>query len=191
MGGGIVVRAPERRKLSVDDYHRMGDAGILHEDERVELLDGELYEMPPIGDGHAGRVNRGDHFFNRRVGEDAIVSVQNPIRLSDFSEPQPDIVLLRPQADFYATRTPEPADVLLLVEVADSSLSFDRLRKLPRYAAAGIIEVWIVNLVDEQIEVYREPVGEQYTIRTIHGRGETLFPVALPDVGIRVEEILG
>ena len=183
--------APPRRRLTVNDYHRMGAAGILREDDRVELLDGDLYDMPPIGDGHIGRVNRSDHVLNRRVGDQAIVSVQNPIRLSDASEPEPDIALLRPREDFYATRKAGPEDVLLLVEIAESSLDYDRLTKLPRYAAAGIVEVWIVNLVDEQIEVYRGPTGGEYAVRTTHRRGDTLVPVALPDVAVRVEEILG
>lgn len=186
-----MVYAPPRRKLTVDEYRQMGELGILHEDERVELLDGELYEMAPIGDDHVGDVISLDFFLNQRLRGRAFVSVQNPIRLSDFSAPQPDVTVLRPRDDFYRAGTARPEDVLLLIEVARSSLDYDRRTKLPRYAAAGIIEVWIVNLVDEQIEVYRSPSGEQYMVRSVHRRGEVVSPLAFPDVTIRVAEILG
>ncbi|MGI8553407.1 MAG: Uma2 family endonuclease [Dehalococcoidia bacterium] len=186
-----MVYAPPKRKLTADEYQCMGQHGIIGEDERVELLDGELYLMPPIGDGHIGDVNSLDFHFNRRLGNRAIVSVQNPIRLSDFSEPEPDITILRFRPDFYRKGKARPEDVLLLVEVAESSLAYDRLTKLPRYASAGIPEVWIVNLVDDRVEVYRDPTADGYRSHTVHGRGETLTPLALPDVSIRVEEILG
>jgi Uma2 family endonuclease len=189
--GAIVVDAPPRRKLTFDEYQQMGELGILHEDERIELLDGELYEMTPIGDDHIGDVNSLNFIFSQRLGSRALVSVQNPIRLSDFSAPQPDVTVLRWRDDFYRKGTARPEDVLLLVEVARSSLDYDRRTKLPRYAAAGIGEVWIVNLVDEQIEVYRSPVRDQYTLRSIHRRGETVSPLGFPDVTIRVEEVLG
>ena len=186
-----MVYAPTKRKLTVHEYQRMGEVGILGCEERVELLDGELYAMPPIGDGHIGRVNRLTYFFSRRVGERALVSVQNPIRLSEYSEPEPDVVLLRPRPDFYGTAKARPEDVLLLVEVAETSLDYDRLTKLPRYAAAGIPEVWIVNLVDRRIEVYRDPAGDRYATAFVPAAGDTLTLVALPEVALRVEEILG
>jgi Uma2 family endonuclease len=183
--------APVKRKLTVTDYHRMGEAGIITEDERVELLDGELYEMAPIGDDHIGGVNSLNYVLNRRTGDRALVSVQNPIRLSDYSEPEPDIVLLRPRADFYRTAKARPEDVLLIIEVAYSSLEYDRETKLPRYAAAGIAESWLVNLVDQRVEVHRAPVHGRYMAVSIHERGETLHPLALPDIAITVDEILG
>ena len=186
-----MVYAPSRRKLTVDEYHRMGESGILHEDERVELLDGELYEMAPIGDDHIGGVISLEYFFGQRLGGRAFVSTQNPIRLSGYSEPEPDIVLLRLREDFYRTGKARPEDVLLLVEVAASSLDYDRTTKLPRYAAAGIPEVWIVNLVEERIEVYRQPAGDGYALHSVHVRGDTVAPAAFPDVTLRVEEILG
>jgi Uma2 family endonuclease len=185
-----VVYAP-KHKLTADEYQRMGEAGILHEDDRVELLDGEIYDMPPIGDGHVGRVNALNFLLGQRLRDRVIVAVQNPIRLSDFSEPQPDIALLRPRADFYGTSKARPEDVLLLIEVAQSSVDYDRVLKLPRYAADGILEVWIVNLVDDRVEVYRDPAGDGYRTRTVHARGESLYPAALPDLTIRVDEILG
>lgn len=186
-----MVDAPTKRKLTADEYQRMGETGVLGRDERVELLDGEIYEMPPISDGHVGAVNRSNFRFTVRLGNRAIVSVQNPIRLSDFSEPQPDLAILRPDPHFYGTRRVRPEDVLLLIEVADSSLEYDRTGKLPRYAAAGILEVWIVNVSARHIEVYRRPAGGGYTEHSTHVPGETLTLVALPEIAIAVEEILG
>ena len=161
-----MVFAPAKRKLTVDEYNRMGEAGILGPDERVELLDGELYTMAPIGEGHIGGVIGLTFLFNRHLLGRALVSVQNPVRLSNVSEPEPDLVLLQPRDDFYRTMKPRPEDVLLLVEVADSSLAHDRDTKLPQYAAAGIPEAWLVNLVDRRIEVYAvvsEPVEMELT----------------------------
>lgn len=185
-----MVQAP-RRKLTADEYQRMGEAGIFGEDERVELLDGVLYAMPPPGDDHIGRTIKLNNLLGRRVGERALISVQNPIRLSEYSEPEPDIALLRPRDDFYGTRRIRPDDVLLLVEVARTSLDYDRLSKLPRYAAADIIEVWLVNLVVRRIEVYREPRGDSYAFTQILGPGESVSPLALPEVVLEVDEILG
>jgi len=119
------------------------------------------------------------------------MSIQNPVRLSDFSEPEPDVALLRPRPDLYRARKPRAEDVLLLVEVADTSLDYDRRTKLPRYAAAGIPEVWIVNLVDQRVEVYRDPRPDGYATHTVHARGDSLAPASLPEVAIAVGEILG
>jgi Uma2 family endonuclease len=186
-----MVFVPTKRKLTADEYERMGECGILHEDERVELIDGEIVEMPPIGDDHIGRVISLEYWFGQRLAGRAFVSTQNPIRLSDYSEPQPDMVLLRPREDFYGTSKARPEDIVLLVEVAQSSLEYDWLVKLPRYAAAGIVEVWLVNLIDRCIEVYRDPGADGYATQTVHRRGDTLAPAAFPDLIIRVEEILG
>jgi Uma2 family endonuclease len=186
-----MVYSPPKRKLTVDEYQRMGEAGIFHEDDRIELLDGELYEMTPIGDDHIGNVISLTQIFVMRLSGRALVSIQNPIRLTDYSEPQPDAVLLRPRPDSYRKGKARPEDVILLIEVARTSLDYDRETKLPRYAAAGIAEVWIVNLIDELVEVYREPSGDEYTHRSVHGRGEVLAPAALPDVTVGVDEILG
>ena len=186
-----MVYAPPRRKLTVDEYQRMGESGIFHEDERVELLDGELYEMTPLGDDHIGGVISLDFPLNQRLAGRALVSVQNPIRLSKFSEPEPDVVVLRFRPDFYRSGKARPEDIFLLIEVAESSLDYDRTTKLPRYAAAGVREVWIANLVDEQLEGYRDPAGDRYATSSIHRRGDTLAPLAFPDLVLSVEEILG
>src|SRR6184192_4545534 len=134
------------RRFSVDEYDRMGRAGVFHEDDRMELLDGQIVEMSPIGPGHAGCVRALTSLLTRLVAGRALVSVQNPVRLGEHSEPQPDVALLVPRADAYRTAHPQPKDVLLVIEVADASLEHDRDVKVPLYAAAGVPEVWLVNL---------------------------------------------
>lgn len=181
----------KRWQFTFDEYHRMGEVGILHEDDRVELIEGELIEMPPIGGGHMGSVIDLTRLFSRRAGDAALVSVQNPVRLPPGSEPRPDIVLLRPRPDSYRGGPPGPEDVLLLVEVADTTLAYDRDVKAPLYARAGIVEVWIVDLQGQRVTVYREPGEAGYHQVTVHEPGATLAPLALPDVTITVDEILG
>jgi Uma2 family endonuclease len=186
-----IERRAERKKFSIEEYYRLAEAGILREDERVELLEGEIYEMPPIGWVHVNRVNRLTAVFSRNLGPSAIVSVQNPVQIGEFSAPQPDVVLLRPADDFITGRLPGPADVLLLVEVSDTSLDYDLEKKLPLYARAGIPEVWIVDVQAQTIRVYSNPDGDTYPGYREAKRGETLTPELLPEVSIRVEEILG
>ena len=186
------VAAPlTRRRFTVDEYYRMAEAGILREDDRVELLDGEIVEMTPIGPGHAGQVNCLTRIFTSRLGDRAIVSVQNPVILGTHWEPEPDFVLLRPRLDDYRTAHPRPADVLLVVEVADTSLARDRKIKLPAYAAAGVPEVWILNLREERIEVYRDPAADGYRDVRRWGRGTRLAPRAFSDLELSVDEVLG
>ncbi len=180
-----------RRKLDVRDYHRMGEAGILTADDRVELIEGELVAMAPIGADHAGKVNRLNRLLVRAAGDRAMVAPQNPVRLSDHSEPQPDFALLRPRADFYESGTPTPADVLLLIEVADSSLRFDRLVKLPLYARHGIREVWILDLNAGAVEIHRGPGPQGYASSRRAARGEAIAPEALPGMALQVEAMLG
>ena len=179
------------RRFTVDEYHRMAETGILAEDDRVELLDGEIVEMSPIGSRHAATVTRLEHLFHRLVRDRAIVRGQNPVRLDRYSEPEPDIALVTPRADFYAAEHPTPRDVLLIVEVADTSLRYDRHTKLPSYARAGIPEAWLVDLTADRVERHREPRGDAYADQQILGRDATLTPLLLPDVTIRVGEILG
>jgi Uma2 family endonuclease len=189
--GGAGQAAPlTRRRFNVDDYYAMARAGILGEDERVELLDGEVVEMTPIGIRHAACVDRLTDSFTRRFAGRAIVRVQNPVRLDGYCEPEPDVTLLRPPLDRYADAHPAPEDVLLIVEVADTSLRRDRVGKLPLYAGAGIAEVWIVNVEDREIEVYRETVGARYA-KVQRLRQGSVAPLAFPDEAIEIEEILG
>ncbi|WP_447974948.1 Uma2 family endonuclease [Nitrospira sp. Kam-Ns4a] len=180
-----------RRLFTVEEYYRMAQAGILSEDDRVELLDGEIVEMSPIGSRHASCVDRLMRWFDRRVGDRAIVRVQNPIRLGEHSELQPDLALLKPRPDFYAEAHPCPADVLLLIEVAETSADIDREVKLPLYARSGVVEVWLVDLSTEQVEIYRTPAPHGYQeCRTLR-RGDQLAPQALPDLACSVDAVLG
>lgn len=179
-----------RHRFTVEDYYRMAATGVLSEDDRVELLDGEIVDMTPIGSGHMGCVNRLTQLFSLGCGTRAIVQVQGPIRLGPHSEPQPDLALLRPRPDFYAEGHPGPDAVLLLVEVADTSLDVDRTVKLPLYARARIPEVWLVDLLGGRVEVHRAPEATGYGDVRRLGRGERLSPLALPGIAVRVEDIV-
>lgn len=183
--------AAVKHLFTVAEYHRMGEAGIFGEDDRVELIEGEIIEMSPIGSPHASRVKRLLRLFVRKLGDRAIVQVQDPVVVNRFSEPEPDIAILHPRADFYADRHPEPADVFLLVEVADSSRAFDRGTKVPLYARNGIAEVWIVDIIDEVIEVYRQPVHGAYRSTERYRRGQKVAIGAFEKVSLRVVDILG
>jgi Uma2 family endonuclease len=180
-----------RRKITVAEYHEMGEAGILHEDDRVELIDGELVAMAPIGSEHNGTVGWLTRSLVRAVGDRAFVLVQGSIRLDEQTEPQPDFSVLRPRADSYRKALAMPADVLLLIEIADSSLRFDRSVKRPLYARAGIPEYWIVNLTDGQVEIFRDPQNADYASVAPAGRGEVIEPALLPGVAIPVSDLLG
>ncbi len=180
-----------RHKLTVDEYYRMVDAEILREDDRVELIDGEIIDMASIGVGHASVVTRMNRALVLACGERALVRVQDPVRLDRFNEPQPDFAVVKPRADFYATAHPSPANVLLLVEVADTSLRYDRVIKLPIYARAGIAEVWVVDLQRRMVEVYRSPVGDGFNLGSKYQAGDTLRPMLLPNVALAVKELLG
>ncbi len=179
-----------RRCFTVAEYDRMVQAGILQEDDRVELIEGEIVEMAPIGSRHAASVARLTALFYS-VREEAIVWVQNPIRLGERSEPQPDLALLHPRPDFYAQNHPGPEHILLVVEVADTSAEIDREVKLPLYAQAGIPEAWLVDLMGEGVEVYRNPSPRGYQVVQRLGRGQHLSPQALPDLELAVDDILG
>jgi Uma2 family endonuclease len=170
----------------------MGEAGILTEDDRVELLAGEIIEMSPIGPLHAGTVHRLNALLSSRLGPRAIVGIQNPILLrTEDSEPQPDVALLRPRSDFYVHAHPEAEDVYLVIEVADSSVEKDRDVKFPIYARAGIPEVWLLNLVAGRLEVHRHPTSDGY--RDVHRlqRGESVVPQAFPDLVLAINDLLG
>jgi len=182
---------PGRRLLSVEDYHRMGEAGILAPDERVELIDGEIIAMSPIGRMHRGLVNHLTRLLIEAVGTRAIVQVQSSIRLSDRSEPEPDVALLCPRADFYKRAVPGPTDVLLLIEVSDSTLTHDRDTKVPLYAKAAVPEVWIVDVRGERLVTYREPVEHGYSRELALRPVETLELAALADVTIDLSELFG
>ena len=178
-----------RWRFTVHDYHRMGEAGILHEDDRVELIEGELVEMTAIGTSHFSCVNRLNRLLVMNVGDEVIVSVQNPVRLNEYTEPQPDLTVIRPRD--YRESLPMPEDVLLLIEVSDTTLAYDRGVKLPLYARAEIREVWIVDLPGETIWRYTNPSEEGYRRAEQRHRSQTLESSALPSLTPTVDEILG
>jgi Uma2 family endonuclease len=179
-----------RHRFSVDEYEQMIECGILTENDRVELIRGEIIDKTAIGDPHAASVKRLNRMLGKTFGDRALISVQDPIRLID-SEPEPDLALLLPRDDFYLSGKPRPADILLLIEVSDSSLEYDRLIKLPMYAEAGILEFWIVNLEDDCLEVYRQPNSAGgYADFQILRRGQEIEVAALPGKALSVDDIL-
>jgi Uma2 family endonuclease len=181
-----------RRRFTVDEYHRMGETGILSEDNRLELICGDIVFREPIGAYHAGTVRRLDRLFTSRLGDRAIVSVQNPVQFSqENTELQPDVTLLRPRDDFYTSRHPEAADVLLLIEVADTTLRLDRRVKIPLYARVGVPEVWLLDLTTQRLEVCREPLGDRYGSVRILARGQRVSPDAFGDLSVDVADLVG
>ena len=177
----------------MDEYYRMADAGIPHSEERVELLDGEIIQMPPIGSWHAMCVTFLTEWFIVRLEGRALVRSQNPVRLDPHGEPEPDVALVRLRSDRYVTGHPGPEDVLLLIEVSDTTLRYDRDVKLLRYAEAGIPEVWIVDLELEpdQVLVYRQSRGGAYQESLVAQRGDMLSAAAFPDLTLLVDDLLG
>ncbi len=180
-----------RRLFTVDEYHKMLEAGVLTENDQVELIRGEIVQMSPIGFRHAACVDRLTELFIIRLVQLARVRVQNPVTLDDSSEPQPDIALLRRRPDFYQTGHPTPSDIFLLVEVSDTTVNYDREVKIPLYAEDNIAEVWLVNLTEQCLEVYRQPSVQGYRTVQSFQIGETLTIQALPDVTFTVDELLG
>ncbi|MCH8963265.1 MAG: Uma2 family endonuclease [Bacteroidetes bacterium] len=179
------------RPFSVSEYYAMVPAGILRPDDRVELIRGQILNLRPISPRHAHRVTCLGHLLFPRVDLKAIVSVHNPVRLDTYSEPVPDLKLLV-RNEIYAERHPHPDEVLLVIEVADTTLDFDRRIKIPLYAEAGIREYWIVNLAEESLEVYRQPGPDGYAETMTLQRGDEVEILALPAAGVfSVEEILG
>ncbi|MBP6015127.1 MAG: Uma2 family endonuclease [Candidatus Promineofilum sp.] len=180
-----------RRRFTAAEYWRLLEAGILSEDDAVELIWGELIETSPINVPHALYVNRLNMVLVTKLANRATVSVQNPIQLDEYSLPQPDIALWKSLPEEYRDRLAGPSELLLVVEVADSSIPHDQKGKTKLYGAAGIADYWIVNLKARRIEVYREPRPDGYRTVTHYAPGETLSPLAFADVVVNVDEILG
>ncbi|MCZ6675889.1 MAG: Uma2 family endonuclease [Candidatus Poribacteria bacterium] len=184
------------RRLTVAEYHQMGEAGILSEDDRVELIDGVLIQMSPKRTRHSVVDSQlATHFYPLVLEGQAILRVQEPIILSDDTEPEPDLALVNPCEDAYLEAHPSSSDILLLIEVSDTTLETDKEIKLPRYAASGIPEVWIVNLVDDIIEVYQEPRKHpdgtvSYRKRSDFVSGDVLTLQVAPSLNIAVDEVL-
>lgn len=180
--------APRPHQITADEYHRMGDAGIFTEDARVELLGGVIYDMAPLGDRHVGRFNTlNEHLVLRLAGSDLRVSVRNPIRLASDGEPMPDLAVVRRGV----SGVPGAADVLLVIELAESSRDYDRATKLPLYATAGIPECWLVDLLAETVECYSEPGEGRYQQPRTRRRGETITSTVVPTIAIAVDQIFG
>jgi len=179
-----------RRLFTVHDYHRMVAAGILSEDDRVELIRGEVLTMSPIGPPHNGAVLRASNGLFPIVGSRAIVGVQGAVCLDDWDEPQPDIFLLRPREDFYTTRHAGPSDILLIIEIADSSLDYDRTVKVSLYAETGVPEYWVADITNDRVWTYSETRDKAYhSVRQFH-RGESIAPRLLPDCRVPVDILL-
>jgi Uma2 family endonuclease len=183
--------ALHKRLFSSDEYHSMLDAGILSPDDRVELIEGEVLEMAAISSRHAGCVKGLNRAFSEGLSGRALVGVQDPVRLSHFSEPEPDLSVLHPRDDRYSKAHPTPEDVFLIVEVAHASLDYDRSVKVPLYARSGIREVWLFDLTQSVVEVYRRPgVGGYAEVERL-GRGDRLAPEAFPNLVLDVDSLLG
>ena len=169
-----------------EQYHRMAKTGVLHEDDRVELIEGKIIVMSPIGKRHASVVTKLNNYFAVALKGRGLVSPQNPLLLRDESEPEPDLMLLKSEESFYAEQLPGPDDVLLLVEVADTSVDSDRALKVPLYAENGIAEVWLIDLESEVVEVFQNPEGSGFgSVRRL-SKGERLAPAAFRDLSVEV-----
>ena len=187
----MVAPVITRKRFTTHEYEQIIAAGVIGEDDRVELLEGEIVEMSPIGPSHSSCVVRLTRLLYKLDAPDIIIRVQDPIHLGEFSKPQPDISVVQQRDDLYSSGHPEPEDILLLIEVAESSLSYDRDAKLPLYARAGIPEVWIVALLPQTVEVFRSPGENGYNEATGLHRGDTVAALNLPQLTLTVASILG
>lgn len=189
MNASNVGPQPMQLRFSVDEYYKMIELGLITDYEKAEIIEGELIKKMTIGDRHAFVVDFLTKFFIKNAPETVRVRVQNPLRMSDYNEPEPDIVLAD-LTKYDGKRHPRPAEVILVVEVADASLKYDRNTKLPLYAAAGIPEIWIVNLQNDIVEVHQKPSLDIYQLTTVFKRGETVISSVMPDLRIDVDKIL-
>ena len=186
MGAPLTI---PRRLLTLDEYHTIGTAGVLKEDDRIELIEGEMIEMAPIGSRHLAKVNRLARLLSQCIGDQAIVSVQNPIALPPHNEPQPDLALLKPRADDYEGKLPSAEDILLVIEVADTTLAYDRDAKMPIYARHDIVETWLVDIQGQTVSIYQEPGKNGYRRLLTPTRNESITPTQLPNVVIQLVDI--
>ncbi len=180
-----------RRSFTTEEYHRLYDLGVLTEDDHVELIDGDIIKMFAIGPRHSGCVKKLNAILNRVASSYAVVSVQDPVHLGEYSEPEPDLALLKPREDFYTQSHPTPPEILVAIEVADSSLESDRQLKLPAYARAGIPEVWLVDLVNGRVEIHTQPAESIYQEVRFVLRGQRIISKAIPQLDLKADEILG
>ncbi len=185
------ISPPVPKRFRVEDFHKMTEVGILPEESGWEVIDGYLIDKMSIGSRHAGTVKRLNKFLTNSVGNIALISVQDPVHIDDYNEPEPNIALLKPREDFYAKSHPLPQDVLLLIEVSDSTIEYDREIKKTLYAEARIVEYWLVNLQDNTIEVYSQPKNGNYRLARILESSETIEATATKNLTLKVDEILG
>jgi Uma2 family endonuclease len=181
----------ERKLFTADDFFKMDEAGIFAPDESVELIEGEIIQMRNPGRKHVACCDRATAFFTEAFGRRAIVSIQNWIVLDDYNVPKPDVVVLKPSPDFYASKDRIPEDAFLIVEISLSSFAFDSGVKLRHYAQAGVIEVWIEDLLNDLLLVHRDPAGEVYATCLTLRRGDMISPLAFPDITFKVDDLLG
>jgi Uma2 family endonuclease len=180
----------KQRLFTVDEYHRMIETAILHEDDRVELINGIIVEMPAVGSRHAACLKRLLNLLPYLKPQDVIIDAQNPVQLDERSEPQPDVALLRHRADFYAGSHPRPEDILLVIEISDTSLATDRADKIPLYARSGFAEAWIVDISHRRVEVYSKPVEGRFTSIRAYEQNETVESPTLDWLKVAVISIV-
>jgi len=180
-----------KKRFTVDEYHRMAEAGILRPQDRVELIDGDVIQMSPAGHRHRVRVLRAATLFGRAFGDRALVSCQSDLKLNEWTEPQPDISILQPRADFYAARDWTPEDVIFVLEISDTSLRYDRHVKVPLFAAAGVREVWIEDARNDVLYIYREVRNGAYAVSLQHHRSDVVSASGFPDIQFSVDDLLG
>lgn len=182
---------PARRLFTVAEYHQMIESGVIKQDDRVELLNGEIIYMSPIGPRHAAHVDRLTNILPAKLSGSVHLRVQSPIQLNDDSEPQPDLTLLKPREDFYANSHPTAADIFVAIEVSDSTVEFDRRTKIPTYASAGTQETWLIDLVNDRIELHSNPFNNVYQEVRIIQRGQNVLSQSLPQLKLKADEVLG
>ena len=178
-------------RFNVEEYHRLIENNILHEDDRVELIEGRIIDMTSIGSKHAACVSRLNEILSEKLQKRAIINIQNPICLTAYTEPEPDIAIIKRRPDFYPEQLPQPEDVLLIIEVSDSSLDYDCETKIPLYAKSNIPEVWLVNLIENNVAIYSGPSSEGYNVITKHHHNQILSPKSFHDITLTVSEIFG
>ncbi len=189
MSAAMMEDEPRRHRITVDEYYRMAEVGLLDPEARVELIDGEIIDMPPIGDAHMATVDRMNELLFQSVGQRAIVRCQGALQLGDYSAPQPDFTLLERREDFYATRRAQAFDTLLMIEVSDSTLKYDTGRKMALYARHEVPELWVVDIPNARMHRFRRPAGEGYLERSILEAPDSLAIERLPGVTVDLSTI--
>lgn len=184
------MAAVQMRRFTADEYHRMGELGILSPTERTELIDGEIIVMAAKGTAHAAAVLLTQDLFKERLGRQVFVKSQDPVRLGPRSEPEPDVVITVRDPLAFSTHHPQAEEVLLLIEVADSSLQYDLVTKALMYAAAKIVEYWVLDVIERELHVFRQPLGDQYQSHAILAETLTVTPLAFNDLTLQIWEML-